>query len=242
MRLPTIPAGSRRRKARQRGTEILEFALVALLYIPLLMGTFITGMNVIRSIQANYVTRDMADMYIHGADFSTYSMQTVAQRLASGMGLDIGSSFTGNLADNSANNGTGLVWVSQLMWIGDETDPNCVSVAPDDCTNANSFVFTQRILFGNGTLVSERPSTLGDPTISTASNGTIALTDAITDAGAAVPGQYQTDLQSLWQTTNNGQSPLVDGQIVYVVEAYFHSPDLNLGSYPGRGVYARWFF
>ncbi len=50
-----------RTRLLQRGTQIMEFGLVALLFIPLMMGSFVTGMNVIRSIQANHITRDMAN-------------------------------------------------------------------------------------------------------------------------------------------------------------------------------------
>jgi len=46
----------------------------------------------------------------------------------------------------------------------------------------------------------------------------------------------------MWQTTNNGQTSLTDGQLVYIVESIFQSPDLTLGSMAGNGVYARYFF
>ena len=58
----------RGKRSGQRGTQIMEFGLVAILFVPMMMGSFVTGMNVIRSIQANHITRDMANMYIHGAD------------------------------------------------------------------------------------------------------------------------------------------------------------------------------
>jgi hypothetical protein len=69
-----------RRKKTQGGQEIFEFALIVLLLVPAFLGAFIVGMNLIRSIQCNQMCRDLTDMYIHGADFSTYSMQTMAQR------------------------------------------------------------------------------------------------------------------------------------------------------------------
>jgi hypothetical protein len=42
--------------------------------------------------------------------------------------------------------------------------------------------------------------------------------------------------------TTTNRSALADGQIMYVVEGYFTSPDLSLGAFQGNGVYARWFF
>jgi hypothetical protein len=231
---------TRLRKRRQSGHEILEFALVALLYVPTLLGTFITGMNMIRSIQANHIARDLDDMYIHGADFSTYAMQVIAQRLATGLDLQIGSSFTGNNNSNTGNGGRGLVWMTQVMWIGNTTDPTCQAVLPAACTNANSFVFTQRIRFGNGTLTSERPSSLGDPTATLSSAGVVQ--NAVTDAGARLPAAAQTAMQALWQSGSNGTVPLQDGQAMYVSEVYFKSPDLNVSALSGAGVYARWFY
>src|ERR1700730_3300633 len=96
---------TQRRRKTQSGQEIIEFALVAILLVPTFLGTFIVGMNLIRSIQCNQMCRDLTDMYIHGADFSTYAMQTMAQRLAQGLNLQIGSSFAGNSASNTGNSG-----------------------------------------------------------------------------------------------------------------------------------------
>jgi hypothetical protein len=232
---------TRRRRARQGGNEILEFAVIALIFTPLIVGTFVTGMNVIRSNQANFIARDLADMYIHGADFSSYAMQTVAQRLSTGLGLQIGSSFTGSQYANTANSGTGLVTITQLMYVGSTTDTQCVRVGASNCTNHDSFVFTQQIQFGNGTLSSEQPSTFGSPTATRSTTGTIS-TDSVTDAGAKLATTQQAAMQALWQVTTNGRTHLVDGQILYVAEVYFQSPDLQVGSLQGRGVYSRWFF
>ena len=145
-----------RRKRRQSGHEIMEFALSAILLIPIFLGMFNVGMNLIRSIEVQSVTRDLDDLYIHGADFSSYSYQLLAQTLATGMNLQF-PAFTGtptntNQASNLGTTGDGIVWVSQVEWIGGTTAPNCVAVGASNCTNTNSFVFTQRIVFGNSSL------------------------------------------------------------------------------------------
>lgn len=230
-----------RRKRTQGGQEILEFALVTILLVPVFIGSMIVGMNLIRSIQCNQMCRDLTDMYIHGADFSTYSMQTMAQRLAQGLNLQIGSSFTGNSNSNTSNSGNGLVTVSQIMYVGATTDPNCVAVGAGNCTNTGMFVFTQQIVFGNGSLANIQTQSLGTPTGATLTNSGI-VQNPVTDVHAQLPSAAQTAMQSLWQTTSNGQSPLVDGQVAYVVETYFQSPDLSVGSFAGNGVYARYFF
>ena len=229
----TQKSGETRR--RQKGQELIEFSLAALVLAGLLVSSFVTGMNLIRSIQVNQACRDVANMYIHGADFSTYSMQQLAQRLAQGLNLQVGTGFTGNSAGNTENQGNVLVTLSRVMYIGSTADPNCGSVGASHCTNANSFVFTQQIEFGNGALANTKPSMLGNPaTAAVSSAGVIA--NPVTDAGAKLPAGAQTSFSHLWQTA------LQDGQICYVVEFYAQSPDLTLGAFAGGGVYARSLF
>ena len=231
-----------RRKKRQSGQEIVEFAVLAFLFVGLFMGWFVTGMSLIRSLQANQVCANLSNMYIHGADFSTYGMQQLAQRIAGGLKLEIGSSFTGSQTANTDNTGNVLVTVTQIMWVGATTAPNCVAAGgASKCTNHDSFVFTQRIQFGNGAVATAHPSTLGDPT-TTAISSSGYIQDPVTDSGAALPAAAQSSMQSLWQVTGGGRTPLVDGQVCYVVELYAQSPDLSLGSYQSAGVYGRYFF
>ena len=229
-------------RANQRGTQIMEFGLLSLLYIPMMMGSFITGMNIIRSIQANPITRDMDNLYIHGADFSDRAMQTMAKKLATGLDLQVGTG-TGNVADNILNNGRGIVWISKLMWVGTTAQPSCQAALPAACTNANKFVFVEHIRFGNGALESERDASTGHPGAARDSFGRITV-DLVKTANAAVPEPYQTKMYNLWQVSNTttNRTPLADGQIIYLVEGYFQSPDLSLGAFQGDGVYARWFF
>lgn len=230
-----------RRKRTQRGQEIIEFGLIAVLLVPMLLGAFVVGMNLIRSIQANQMCRDLTDMYIHGADFSTYTMQTMAQRLAQGLNLQIGSSFTGNQQTNNSGSGNGLITVTQIMYVGSTTSANCLSVAPATCTNANSFVYTQQVVFGKTSLASSSTQTLGTPTGATLNSAGV-VQNPITDSHAQLGSAPQTAMSNQWQTSANGQQPLTDGQVVYIVELYFQSPDLTIGSLAGNGVYARNFY
>jgi hypothetical protein len=87
-----IPVASRR-AGRQRGNEIIEFAVYAALIVPLFLWTFVTGMNLLRMIQTTQICRDIGNLYIHGVDFSTYPAEQIAQRLAQGYGLNVGSVF-----------------------------------------------------------------------------------------------------------------------------------------------------
>ncbi len=230
-----------RRRKRQSGQEIVEFALVALLFVPVFIGAFIVGMNLIRSIQTNQVCRDLDDMYIHGGDFSTYPLQQEAQRLAQGLNLQVGASFAGNEQSNTGNAGNGLVTVTQIMWIGSTTSASCVGVGASNCTNQNSFVYTQQMQFGNGSLARSSTVTLGTcpPAIMNSSG---IVQNYITDSRAALAGSAQSGMQDLWRVNNGTTTALSDQQITYVVETYFQSPDLTIGSLSGNGVYARYFF
>ena len=242
---PGAIARSRRATARRRraqsGQEILEFGLVAVLLVPMLIGAFVVGMNLIRSIQCNQVCRDLDSMYIHGGDFSTYPLQQEASKLAQGLNLQVGASFAGNEQSNTGNAGNGIVTVTQIMWIGGTTSANCIAVGASNYTNQSSFVYTQQIQFGNGTLANANAVTLGQcPAAVMNSSGIVQ--NYVTDSRAEIAGAAQTNLQSLWQVGDGTTTPLTDGQVVYIVETYFQSPDLSVGSLAGNGVYARYFF
>ena len=227
-------------RRRQKGQEIVEFAFVALLFVPMILGSFVIGMNLIVSIQAHNMVRNLGDLYIHGADFSTYAYQQLAQRMGTGLNLQM-PSFSGNVQSNTGSSGDGIIWVTQVMYVGKTTDPNCTAVGAGNCTNHDGFVFTQRVVFGNSTVATQHPSSLGNPTGATiSSQGSVS--NSVTDIHAKLPSSAQTAMTSLWQTTANGQQPLSDGQIFYASEGYFQTPTLSLGNNTSQGVYARSFF
>jgi hypothetical protein len=231
---------SQRRRRTQGGQEIVEFAFVALLFIPLIMGMFSTGMNLIVSIQANNLVRSLANLSIHGADFSTYPYQQLAQRMATGLGLQF-PAFSGNTASNLGTSGNAIIRLTQIMYVGSNTDPNCVAVGATNCVNRNSFVFTQRVAFGSSTVAAARPSFVGDPTGATISS-TGAVSSPVTSPYAKLGTTGQAAMVSLWQTTANGQQPLRDGQVLYLAEGYFETPLASVGMFQSNGVYARFFF
>jgi hypothetical protein len=129
-----------------------------------------------------------------------------------------------------------------VMWVGATTDQNCVSVVAVPFTNHNKFVFTERIKFGNGTLASQTPSFLGDPGGSAVITSAGVVQNYVTDSNAALPAANNTAMQNLWQVNTGGRIPLVDGQVVYVVETYIQAINFNLGIYTSTGTYARYFF
>ena len=233
------PAAEHRSRP-QKGQEIIEFAFVALLFAPLFLGMFVIGMNLIMSIQANNMVRNLGDLYIHGADFSTYPYQQLAQRMGTGLNLQM-PSFSGNLQSNTGSTGDGIIWITQVMYVGATTGPNCVAAGSGKCTNHDSFVFMQRIVFGNSSLTSQHGSSMGDPSGATiSSQGSVS--NPVTDAKAKLPPGGQSAMVALWQTSANGQAPLADGQVFYAAEGFFQTPSLTLGNNVSQGVSVRSFF
>jgi hypothetical protein len=227
---PSPISFTNRRRKRQGGNEIIEFAVIAVFLVPLFLWVFVNGMNLLRIIQCNQICRDIGSLYIHGVDYSTYQAQQVAARLANGFGLQVGSSFTGNVANNDGNSGTGYVVLSEVMYVGSNT---CASLPSGTaCTNQNQYVFLERIDFGNksvqfnGNTVS---SALGNPTASLSTAGIVQ--NFLTDSGAVA-----SNFASFMQTQ------LADGQVIYVAETFFSSSQLGFSAYPAGGLYTRTFF
>ena len=221
---------------------------------PFFIGIFVVGMNLIKSNQASLLIRDLGDIAIHGGDFSSYQMQQLAQRLGNSLNLQFpafGSGVT-NKQTNTGANGDGIVWMTQIMYVGPTAGAQCSTVGASNCTNANSFVYVSQVVFGSSAVNTARPSTLG----SAAGNGCTfansgssgSVLNYLTDAHAKLPSAAQTAMTNVWQTVNltEGNAALTDGQVVYISEGYFQTPTLTLGNTgtPGisQGVYAISYF
>ena len=232
-----------RRRARQRGQQAVEFALIAIVFVPAIMGLFIVGWNLIRTIQSKEVVRDLASLYIKGTDFSSYPAQQLAQRLASGLDLQM-PSFSGNSNTNTASPGSGHIIVTQVMWVGATTDSNCKAAGAANCTNHDSFVFTQRIIFGSTTFLSAHPSAAGDYVNGGggALNSQGSVPSPVTNTNAKLGLTGQSLMVDAFQNNYHGQTDLKDGQVIYMVEGYFDTPAFSLGNLTSNGVYSRFYF
>ncbi len=220
---------SPRRSRRQRGNEIIEFALMVAFLVPTFLWVFVNGMNLIRLIQCTQICRDLGSLYMQGVDFSTYQSQQVAARLAQGFGLQIGSSFAGNNAFNDNNTGNGWVILSEVMYVGNSA---CASLPSNvSCANQGKYVYLMRVDFGNKSLTINSNSVqsgLGNPSGATF-NPEGYVQNYLTDpnAVAAFAGNYIT---------------LGDTQVAYVSETFFSSPSLGFSAFPAGGITSRTFF
>lgn len=130
-----------RRKMRRQGrggAAIVEFVLAAaLIYTPLILGTIVIGMNLIRAIQLTQLNRDAGHMFARGVDFAVPANQAILQQLATGLDLTPG--------------GKSVVILSQIMRV------DCPG--PPACANHGVAVFVRQIVLGNSTLRTSRYGT-----------------------------------------------------------------------------------
>jgi hypothetical protein len=136
----------RLRRHRQRGNELIEFALVAAFLLPLLFGTVVVGLNLSRSIQVTQVSRDAGHMYSRGVDFSDTAHQAVIERLAQGLNIH-------------PTGGAGVVILSTIEYIG-TSQCAAAGLSAGQCANLNYPVFINRIVMGNA---GARASSFGTP-------------------------------------------------------------------------------
>ena len=150
----------------EKGSEILEFALVvALILVPMLLSVVIIGINLWRSVQVAQVARDAGSMYVRGIDFSQTGNQDVLVRLGQTLGL-------------ARTGGNGVVVLSKVTYI-----PTGGCTTP--CNEAQ-YVMVQRLVIGDSTMVSAHSNihSVGDVTLN--AKGDVANYD--TDSSAVVSG------------------------------------------------------
>lgn len=149
------------------------------------------------------------------------------------LGVDFSTTGAHNLAAKLADGfnltatGNAVLIFSQIVTVY-QADCNAAGMS-GQCVNVNQTVFAQRIVMGNASL---RTSSFGTPPAQyIGSQGNIAPTDYYKQ-----PTLVATGFGSL---LTQG-----DGDVAWVVEAYFSTPDLNFlnSSSNGGGIYARQIF
>ncbi|HXE12311.1 MAG TPA: TadE family protein [Bryobacteraceae bacterium] len=116
-------------RASERGSAMIEFLLSSLIWLPLLLGTIVFGINLIRAIQVSQLARDSGHMYAKGIDFSQNENTPLLARMAA------------NLSIKGAASDPGAIVLSQVTYV---TDKDC-----DACANLHQYVFTSLYVFGN---------------------------------------------------------------------------------------------
>jgi Flp pilus assembly protein TadG len=203
-------------KTSRRGAAMVEMAFAMAFLIPLLLGTFVYGFRLIRSIQMSQITRDIGHMYIRGINFRNPGPVSNAQTLASGFSL--------------TTTGTSVVILSKIRLIGQaECDAANATIsigAGNNCANKNKAAFVEQLKIGNPT---GGGSAYGTPTPLQA-DYTVTVHDQGLTA-SAVAASFLTILN------------LQPGEYAYVAEMVNNTPDLNIPGFSGQPtVYARTIF
>lgn len=153
----------------------MEFAMSLVFLVPLLLGVFVFGFRIIRSLQMIQVTRDLGHMYVRGVNFRNSGPVANAQTLATGYDL--------------TSTGTSVVYLSQLKVI-QQSDCDAVpgAIAGRACSNLGKTVFTEQLTIGNSTMGA---SPFGTPPLQ--SDSSVSVTDQAGNS-QAVAGGFSTVL------------------------------------------------
>jgi hypothetical protein len=207
------------RKKGERGNTMIEFAVVMPFWITVLFGTIALGTNLTRSIQVIQTSRDLANMYARGTDFSSPGFQN----LITGDGGASASLVQG--MDLSAG-GNAVIYLSQVRHVygGATPDADCAGGA---CPNAGKDVYVNQIVFGNAALF---PSYLGSGPDSADLDSHDNTKNPTTDGGD------KTNQNALFPATYIVPG---NGSVAFVVEVFMASQDVKFLGFSGAGNYSR---
>jgi len=202
------------RRSAKSGVAVLEFTLSSLVLVPLVLGTGVMGVNLIRNLGTIQLARDVGHMY---ANTGTSFYMTGFTTIMASLGGDLGMSAT-------AGQGNVVIILSQLKYV-DTAD--CTAVGAVDtngnptsaCTNYTKWVFVQRLVRGNSSV---RTSNLGSPLVSgptgvtvNSTTGVISQSDYTKKAGAVAIFSGVNP----YSVVNSIAQGLPTNQVLYVAEA-----------------------
>jgi hypothetical protein len=215
------------RKRRTRGVSSVEFAFSMIVLVPLLLGTGVIGINMLKTLETIQLARDIGHMYARGLDFGQPGNKTIMTTLGSTLGLT-----------SSASTSNAVVILSNLLYID---KPACAAVGlvdgsgnPSGCTNYQKWVFTQRVIVGNSAL---RTSSLGSPLVGGPTGVTLdATTGKITANDYTSKSGARATFSSInpYAVVGGVASGLPSGQTIYVSEA--SAKGMNMKPYVSNAV------
>lgn len=216
---------SKRQRRRQRGTSIIEFAIVSIVLIPMVFGVVAFGVNLGHTTQVIQISRDAGHLYANGVDFSQSSNQDIVVNIASPMGM------------TSRTAGRGVVILTRVQQVY-TSDCSAAGLSGSACSNSGKDVITNRIVIGNSSAFNSNFGTPSSSMLDSQGNvraGTSSANGYLNDPTAVATGMAS-------MLSNAGMTPS-QGQSIYVSEAYFNTPDVSyLGGPASGGVYAKTLF
>ncbi len=200
------------RRRSERGSIMVETVLSLLVLMPLLMGTSVIGMNLVRAIQVRQFSRDVAHLWAYGIDFSKDGNQTLMTHLAQGLNVQ-------------KTGGNGVVIFSTVTMVGDaDCTAGGLKANTTSCPNLNQAVYVRRIVVGDPTKLTSKFGT--PPSNIVGSDGKIAASDYLTNKADRVPAF--TTLMAI-----------NSGEYKFLTEVYVAASDLDWkGFMSGTGTYS----
>lgn len=192
----------RTRATSQRGNAILEFAVAAPLLMGMLFGVFTTGMAISKSQQVSTLAQEAGSMFVRSVDFSSPGNQAMLLRQASNLEL-------------RTDGGKGVIILSQMKKIS-EPDCHLAGFDPRNCPNLGYTVVVKRQFIGNRDLFQ---SSYGSP-----------QSELFEQSGTILAALYLFDPTCRAEQFESVLS-LSGGEIAYVSEAYFRTPELDIPGY-----------
>lgn len=194
---------------------MVEFMLCSLIWLPLLLGTIVFGINIIQAIRVSQLSRDTGHMLALQVDFTTAQNQALLGQLGSSLNIKSGS-------------GNGAVVLSQITLV---SDADCAAGGyTNSCANRGKYVFKNMVIFGN---VTYAKTTMGSPPLST-----IAAGHVIQPADYLNNSSYQANnFSNVLTFTAN-----VSGQYAYVSEVFVNTQSVQWSAFNNTGSTARSIF
>jgi hypothetical protein len=200
------------RRKDERGSAVIEFMMCTLVWVPLLLGTIVFGINLVRAIQVSQLARDTGHMYAYNIDFTSPQNAALLADLANSLSI-------------KQNSGDGAILLSKITLV---TTSDCVAANLKVCPNNGKYVFTSLFVFGNQAYAKSK---LGNPNTQYYTAGTtIQASQYLSD-----PSLVATNLPPLFI---NNQS----GQYAYVSEVTLNSQAIAWSDFSNTGSYARSIF
>jgi hypothetical protein len=197
------------KKRRQKGSFLIEMAIVSWVLLYMLVGSFQMGMMLIRAIQAGEVCRNANVLEVRGIDLSQTQNQELLLRTGPSLGINTSGAWT------PSSTGTGLIVLSKIYDVGPLMCSQGVTNYPTaSCPNIGQYVIAMRINIGNSTTYG--PSILGNPSSTPASNGDISDANICSVTGN-VASSTATSLVTLTEDT-----------YTWVAEVYADSKNFNI--------------
>ena len=196
-----------------RGVAVVEFAFVVLVLVPMLLGTAVVGVNMVRSLQTIQLGRDAGHMYARGVDFSQIGNKTILATIGSGVGLSTTSG-----SGNAEVILSAITYIDKAMCLSDGL-PVDAGGNPIGCTNLGKWVFTQRLVIGQPSI---HASNFGSPLVGgttgvtvDATTGAISLDDQVKKTGDVATFSGVNPYSNVAGVI----SGLPSGQLLYIAEA-----------------------